>query len=47
MTNINFCGINIEPEKIVDFLKQEMLVNTPLMTQRVHEGHLHPKEETE
>ncbi|MDJ0577443.1 MAG: peptidylprolyl isomerase [Xenococcaceae cyanobacterium MO_234.B1] len=24
MTNINFCGINIEPEEIVDFLKQEM-----------------------
>ena len=24
MTNINFCGINIESEAIVDFLKQEM-----------------------
>ena len=26
MTNINFCGINIEPEEIVDFLKQDMLL---------------------
>ncbi len=26
MTNTNFCGVNIKPETIVDFLKQEMLL---------------------